>query len=151
MSHTRASSGGTIPHVRTRDLIERIHGSLERIDGRLELIDRHLEEGSAHRARGNEVMDDVREELRLSRADRERTRASTERLFTEMHSFMRDQTRRVDRVMSRVERHLIANTNALGDLTGAVRDSTDATKAHEHTLNFILDELRGPPPDESPA
>jgi phage shock protein A len=150
-SHTVPKPGGTIGGVRLRHLIERM-------DGRLERIDHHLEDASVQTARSNEVMarsneviEDMRDELRLSRADRERTRASTERLFAEMQTFMRDQTQRLDRVTTRIEHHLIANTRSLDKLTGAVLDNTDATKAHESTLGFILDELRGPPPDESPA
>jgi hypothetical protein len=47
-------------------------------------------------------------------------------------------------------RHAIAEADR-ADVRKPVENNTDAAKAHERALGFILDELRGPPPDESPA
>jgi predicted phage gp36 major capsid-like protein len=59
----------------------------------LERIDRHMEQGNLHLERGSQLMAEIREEMRLSREQRERS----EQMFAGLRAFMAEITRRVER------------------------------------------------------
>ena len=94
--------GRYLPRAKIRDMADRDF---------LERIDRHME-------RGNELMADVREEMRLTREQ-----------YADQREFMRELTLRHERATQAVIRRLDAGTERLGDMGDQLRANTRAVLA----------------------
>jgi hypothetical protein len=98
-----------------------------------------LDRIDAHMARGNELLEEVREEMRLSREERELSRE----LFGDMRDFMSEVTVRVERVA----REQIAELRKLGRgfeaVTEELRDMRGETRAQTRAILRVLDKLDG--------
>jgi septal ring factor EnvC (AmiA/AmiB activator) len=121
---------------------------------RLARIDRHLD-------RGDELMEGIREELRLSREQRDRHQAAIERHFERSEREWQE-TRAVLGNLRDVCRSLAVavdeNTRVLrelhamvGELRAEIRDHRAETRAQTEGLMHVLDALRRLGPGGEPA
>jgi chromosome segregation ATPase len=105
---------------------------------RIARIDRHLD-------RGDELMEAIREELRLSREQRERHQAAIEHQF-ELNRREHQETRAAVQNLQQVCRVLVLrveeNTQVLRALRDDVRDLRDEVRAQTEAIMRVLDELR---------
>jgi methyl-accepting chemotaxis protein len=92
-------------------------------------IDRSLERIDEHMARGNELMDDVREEMRLSRAQYRELSERHESLIRDMRQFMHEAIVRMERITTR--------------MTERMDDLHEESVAQRRALLWILDRLGG--------
>jgi chromosome segregation ATPase len=98
---------------------------------RLARIDRHLD-------RGDELMEGIREELRLSREQRDRHQAAIEREF-ELSRREHRETRAAVQNLQEVCRVLVLRVE---ENTQVLRDLRDEVRAQTEALMHVLDELR---------
>jgi hypothetical protein len=107
--------------------MERIDGSIERIDGSRVRIDGSMERIDAHMERGNQLMGEVREEMRLSREQ-----------HADLRQFIRDMTLRMHKDGEAHAKAIDANTTVLVEL----REDIIATRKG---MFQVLDRLDPPP------
>ena len=89
-----------------------------RVDG-----ERFFSRLDEHLARGNELMEEIREEMRLSRE-----------MFADLRVFMRD-------ITLRVERGGREQVRQMRELTDAVREDREENRAQTETLLRVIDRM----------
>jgi hypothetical protein len=105
----------------------------------LNRLDAHTERSNEHMARGNELMDDVREELRLSREFREREAA-------EMRELMRRHEVSFKAGIEVIEENRMAMQEvraSLHDQQVEIRANTRWVEVQTKAMLSLIDEIRG--------
>ena len=100
-----------------------------------------LDRIDAHMARGNELMEGVREEMRLSREERERSREWFGGLYSDFREFTRELTLRSERVAREQIAELRALRTGFQAITDELRDMRNETRAQTRAILRVLDKL----------
>ncbi len=124
--------------------------------GFLRRMDAHMAQANEQMARGAELTDELRTELRLNREERTRSEARYETLAREIQDRYDEQLRITREVVRRNELAFQAHGETVARLDSAIerlRESAEGlredSKAHTRAIFALIDELRGGGP--SPA
>ncbi len=148
-----------------REFLTRIDRHMERGNEHMARGNEHLARGNEHMEHGNTLMAEIREEMRLSREQRDRAEAAAERHAQE-HLDTRDFMRQLILRMERFSREQVAEMRALTRIVSAqttalerfgdemraeLREQREESRAQRGALLRILDKLDGGEPGGSSA
>lgn len=121
-------------------------------------LDLHLERIDGHMERGNELMGEIREEMRMSRQQRERSDEALDhhaRMYADLRRFTRDMVRRMERVTQAQIGEMRGLSSAVerqtADLGAELRDMREESRAQRSALLRLIDRFDRPEPGGSSA